>query len=1570
MSKNLTQIIVIIILITIKPTFQKKKKKDKKGEEECNLNVRVCKSTCRTDQYEKSKAKYVCPTDRRSYCLYPVCARCISNCINCDNPITCDQCKTGYKEISGIPCAKCFDGNCLECSGINQGQCLKCSSGSFLKGGECFTNCGSGMFGNTQTGTCEFCHEDCEKCFGSTQEACLICKYPLHMDVDGFKCAETCVEGSYSNESLDNPRCLPCHKSCKSCFGGSETQCLECFETDFRKGNLCKQTCGERFYGTVDEVTGDNICKQCFLGCAQCSGPLESECSRCYLPYNMNLEETSCITDCGNAFKNGNSFDPRCLPCHESCLKCKERNENDCLECPPGEFLKGGRCVPECGEKYYGVLTLVPECKECLDECKECSGPNLADCSKCVFPFHLSKSGAGCQINCEESYSNQDELDPKCLSCDISCSPQLCTGPAAGDCYSCLPNEAASDGTCLIGCPDGYYEGLFGAVKVCLKCALGCVDCSGPTQGECIKCGLPFHMSMHENKCVEDCFESYGNQDPNEPQCKECDKNCLDCSGEKKDECTSCKEGKFFYQGKCDKKCPEGLTGNLEARSCDQCSENCDTCFNIFETGCINCKPGLVKRFDSSCGDPCPEGSYPFSIESPCVSCHESCKGCIGGSDRECIDCKGDLVLNEDFSCTETCKEGTYEALSKICKKCKSTCVTCSNGRDCDSCPRGKLLRLDKSCENECSIGSYMKNDKRKCGPCPQYCDECAGPGQGDCVKCSERALTHQDDLSCYPICKPNYHQLPELPICVRCPPTCKTCSGPESNNCLSCYETAELNLETGTCETKKKLLFDGDNYVNCHSTCVRCLGELETDCTACNPGDYLHPDYTCKSHCPENTYTENVDNYFVCHDCNPRCDGCVGPEDSNCKKCQSGFGLSYFELDPLNKTGRCIDCSLEYADFPQDCTMVRGMTLKKMNYPVDGFSAISIKVDIGPVEAYIERLRKLKLDEYIYVQFEVLELYDDFDYKFDIIQSEIFLSLNFTEEGGSFELMAYPFIASLLHHLDKNNKETSHPELVIKSEDIFITLDRIKQESSELIKQYSANSISTAGESTSSFMNFILSISILASAGGLISGILTALKTFKLIYMLKLINVFYGNILEAFLETLGASFNQNRIANDQDLRYMMKTSGKLSFNRISVISNNYLYVQYMLYLATKLASIFHWTLKSKVPNPQKLTKIHFIAYGIIDSMKNSIFYSTLNEVALYSVHEILHHDLTVEQDSLAKLSYLITVLVFTLVVYDLIYIIMNLFYLKPIKLKKSQDWRKNLEVIVEDDATSLKEKVNCLRIQEIFEKNFSYYFGVSRIYLVLELNPDKLKSFWMKAPKLFSILKFTFFGILINSLQNLNRLQVIVIFLIQISHLIYLVIVVFCKKVYSKMIFGIIELTTELCLTFFLIVGLVLEFIPRNKMSLSFYTILQTGSIFLILIGTLANVISAIISLILVAIKIHSVAKFGKKRKKILYDYKKIHIEGEEVTQKNGIDNIVDIQVEAKLDSLKEDFQFKLDKEEAIEITKQNELKRGHVKGGNENRNLSESRINLFEKEERKNGLSLKRRRHQLLGI
>jgi hypothetical protein len=103
-------------------------------------------------------------------------------------------------------------------------------------------------------------------------------------------------------------------------------------------------------------------------------------------------------------------------------------------------------------------------------------------------------------------------------------------------------------------------------------------------------------------------------------------------------------------------------------------------------------------------------------------------------------------------------------------------------------------------------------------------------------------------------------------------------------------------------------------------------------------------------------------------------------------------------------------------------------------------------------------------------------------------------------------------------------------------------------QENPETIKKYSGKGgIDFQGLSsvTSTISGFLLVISLLASSGALAGPMLNMIKVFKLVYSLRLINVYFGNILEAFLVALSEGFGSKAKPSNSSLTFFTSTRGK-----------------------------------------------------------------------------------------------------------------------------------------------------------------------------------------------------------------------------------------------------------------------------------------------------------------------------------------------------------------------------------------------------------------------------------------
>jgi len=92
-------------------------------------------------------------------------------------------------------------------------------------------------------------------------------------------------------------------------------------------------------------------------------------------------------------------------------------------------------------------------------------------------------------------------------------------------------------------------------------------------------------------------------------------------------------------------------------------------------------------------------------------------------------------------------------------------------------------------------------------------------------------------------VCEEGYFADQETFECLKCYPNCRTCSGPEATDCLSC-ENAYLH-EDGTCRTcPNGTYLENTECLECIELCADCISRNE--CTECIENAFLNPNSTC----------------------------------------------------------------------------------------------------------------------------------------------------------------------------------------------------------------------------------------------------------------------------------------------------------------------------------------------------------------------------------------------------------------------------------------------------------------------------------------------------------------------------------------------------------------------------------------------------------------------------------------------------------------------------------------------------------------------------------------------------
>lgn len=230
-------------------------------------------------------------------------------------------------------------------------------------------------------------------------------------------------------------------------------------------------------------------------------------------------------------------------------------------------------------------------------------------------------------------------------------------------------------------------------------------------------------------------------------------------------------------------------------------------------------------------------------------SCDATCFNCSGPDPNQCLTCKEGFVLD-----------------GGLCVPCDASCGSC-NGlteNDCTSCKYKSFLT-----EVPATSGNW------KCHSCDESCGQgCNGPLASDCWDCKQEGFYDTGSS------------------CAACHNTCVTCSGPNSNNCLSCLygwfqngTTCEFKSCTNAVEYLDPVIFDCKVCLASNPNCVHCIGPDVDDCMTCpvtKPLLRVQRNFpapvgdvgVCSTTCQPNSYQSGS----KCLSCDFSCSGCTGP--------------------------------------------------------------------------------------------------------------------------------------------------------------------------------------------------------------------------------------------------------------------------------------------------------------------------------------------------------------------------------------------------------------------------------------------------------------------------------------------------------------------------------------------------------------------------------------------------------------------------------------------------------------------------------------------------------------------
>ncbi|EAS00755.2 zinc finger lsd1 subclass family protein (macronuclear) [Tetrahymena thermophila SB210] len=502
------------------------------------------------------------------------------------------------------------------------------------------------------------------------------------------------------------------------------------------------------------------------------------------------------------------------------------------------------------------------------------------------------------------------------------------------------------------------------------QCHQSCSKCSGPSHNECTAC--PEGASLTDNtctcqngklflnyKCVDQCSYKYI-QDHSSQSCIQNNCNisqCSQCDSDKFNYCELCQSDFFNYEGQCIKRCPlwtfqqgqkciikiiqtsksssfllQGLYNQFlsqdEANSLQlQYSGFSSTqqsqvryCGNQFYVGgplpstnqifikkSISFIPPhymLTLSFNYVLIDMAINEGFKILIDGRIVAFIYQSSENLSKNQNICGASQIDTIDSFSYTFKHSLQNITIEIYMQltqpfttqsfgirdilmISQNCNDNCEECNQQGVCTQCQQDFMFQeSDNTCRknSQCSPGHYSDLTQKKCLKCHSQCKTCSGSQINQCMSCQNGK--YLSDSNCVEQC-PAGSFLNKQRECQNCNSTCQTCSDDRVYSCLTC--PLQLVYQEGYClqECSSGYYFQMSNRscYKCSSQCKECFGPDSDQCKSCHEQKYIL-DSQCVNSCPQNYFVSTAN---ICEKCDEGCSKC-DKSSSNCQECKSGY--------------------------------------------------------------------------------------------------------------------------------------------------------------------------------------------------------------------------------------------------------------------------------------------------------------------------------------------------------------------------------------------------------------------------------------------------------------------------------------------------------------------------------------------------------------------------------------------------------------------------------------------------------------------------------------------------------
>ncbi|KAF7688537.1 hypothetical protein HF521_013344 [Silurus meridionalis] len=349
--------------------------------------------------------------------------------------------------------------------------------------------------------------------------------------------------------------------------------------------------------------------------------------------------------------------------------------------------------------------------------------------------------------------------------------------------------------------------------------------------------------------------------------------------------------------------------------SCDpECSQ--DGCDGPGPHQCVSCLHYFLKFKNGTrmCMSQCPQGYW--GDKKRCKKCYSTCLTCTGSRGDQCSSCMPGYHLDQETkSCVTSCGDGYFlDHEENLCGKCSENCGKCTSFSICTECPEGSSL-VGNRCQKSCETGTYYQQQRDSCEPCHLACATCSAAGFDSCTRCADGYV--MEEWKCVLSCsqgfishKPLLTSQDKLRVIAggMCDVSCLACIGPGKRNCSECVEG--LTLQDGVCVLTHNCADGEYQDANgichaCDSTCIKCKGPKNNDCVWC-ASPRLLDEGLCVTRCSEGKYPSSGQ----CLVCDHTCAQCVDAGPSDCTSCNK----DRFGQDRFLYNGECVTaCPVAY---------------------------------------------------------------------------------------------------------------------------------------------------------------------------------------------------------------------------------------------------------------------------------------------------------------------------------------------------------------------------------------------------------------------------------------------------------------------------------------------------------------------------------------------------------------------------------------------------------------------------------------------------------------------------------